>query len=98
QHLQPVAVGQPHVGEAQVVRARLERRHRLLQARGAVGIHAHPREREHEQLADVRLVVDDQYGLAVHQAPFTVMRKWPPPESSTYSMRAALPSHSSRAM
>src|SRR6185437_2602840 len=89
-----VAIGEPHVGEAEVIGTRLERGLRLLEGGSGIGIHAHARKREHEELANVRLVVHDQNGLAVHQVPFTVMRKWPPPESSTYSMRAPLPSQS----
>ena len=77
QHLQAVAIGQAHVGQAQVVGPGLQRFLRFLDRRGGVGIDAHARQREHQQLADVGLVVDDEHGLAVHQAPFTVMRNWP---------------------
>ena len=98
QHLEAVAIGQPHVGEAQVVRSRAERLLRLRDRGHGVGVHSHAREREHQQLPDVGFVVHDEHGLAVHYAPFKVTRKCPPAGLSMYSMRAPLPSQSSRAM
>ena len=92
QHREPVAVGKPHVGERQIVAALAQRALRLLHGRGGVGVHAHARQRKHEELADVGLVVDDEDGAASrHHAAFTVMRKCAPPEPSMYS-------RSSRAM
>ena len=55
-------------------------------------------EREHQQLADVGFVVDDEHGLAVHQIALQRDAEVPAAGLSTYSMRAPLPSQSSRAM
>ena len=60
--LQSVAVGQPHVGEAQVILTRLQpilgRGHRA----DGLDREPHADERKLQQLADVGLVVDDQHG------------------------------------
>ncbi len=58
----PVAVGQPHVGQTEVIPSGLQQ---LLGGRhgpGAFDRQAHADERQLEQLADVRLVVYDQHG------------------------------------
>jgi hypothetical protein len=97
-HHEAVAVGKAHVGEREVVLAQLQRLFGLLERRRGVGVDTHAREREHQELADVGFIIDDEHGFAVHHAPFRMMRKCPWPEPSTYSMRAPLPSQSSRAM
>ena len=62
---QALAVGQPHVGEAQVERLLVEEADRLGDRLRSRRVEPHPRERELEQLEEVGLVVDDEHlGLA----------------------------------
>ena len=62
---QALAVGQAHVGEAQVERLLVEQPDRLGDRFGAGRVEPHARQRELEQLEQVGLVVDDEHsGLA----------------------------------
>ena len=58
---QALAVGQAHVGEAQVERLLVEQPDRLADRFGARRVEPHPRQRELEQLEQVGLVVDDEH-------------------------------------
>ena len=57
---QAVAVGQPHVGEAQVERLGVEQPDRFADGFGARRVESHPRQRELEQLEQIGLVVDER--------------------------------------
>ena len=57
---QAIAVGQPHIGQAQVVAMLLHQLHRLKLARSAIGLEPHALQRKAQQLADVGFVIDDQ--------------------------------------
>ena len=57
---QALAVGQPHVGEAQVEGILVEQPHRLADGLRADRIQPHPRQRQLQQFEQVRFVVDDQ--------------------------------------
>jgi hypothetical protein len=59
-HREAVPVGEPHVGQAQVVVVAGEQRERLRRAARAVRFHAHARERHPQQLTYVGFVVNDQ--------------------------------------
>ncbi len=62
--LQPAAVGQAHIGQAEVVVFTGEALACLLEVACAAGVQLHPAEGDLQQLADVRFVVDDQRFLA----------------------------------
>src|SRR2546428_297234 len=103
--LEALAVGQAHVGEAQVVALVLEPLLGLGDGAGARHAQAHLDQRQLEQLADVGLVIDDQdlrparrhASLGALHAWRATMRKCAPALSSTYSSSARLAAHSSRA-
>ena len=57
----PFAVGQTHVGQAQIERLRVEQFDRLGDGLRARRIEPHARQRELEQLEQIRLVVDDEH-------------------------------------
>ena len=59
-----IAIGQAHVGEAQVVGVAGKQLPGLAQVGSGIDTQAHAAQRERQQLADVALVVDDQ-GTAV---------------------------------
>ena len=54
------AVAQAHVGQAQRVLVMAQQRARIVQGRRGVAFQTHPAQGEHQQFADVTLVVDDQ--------------------------------------
>ena len=90
--LQAVAVGEAHVGEAQVEALALEKAGRLGDRSGALDPEAHPDQGQLQQFADVGFVVDDEHrGLRccaafrpVHpRTPCQVIRKSPPAPRST---------------
>ena len=58
--LEPVAVGQPHVGQHEVVAFATEAFHGGREVPRGDDVDLHAAERDREQFADVRLVVDDQ--------------------------------------
>src|SRR5262249_30135372 len=103
-----LAVGQPHVGEAELKATVLQPLLRLGDGRHARHPEAHLEQRQLEQLADVGLVVDHQrlvvarllasldpgHGLAGLLA---TTRKCAPETSRTCSSTARLAAHSSRA-
>ena len=68
-----VAVGKVHVGQAQVEFVRREQFDRGAHVFGGLGLDVHPSERDFEQLADVRLVVNDQCAFA-HRCPQNATR------------------------
>src|SRR6185436_14814221 len=57
---QALAVGQAHVGEAEVVLVLVQEPDRFRNGLRARGVESHARERELEELEQVRLVVDDE--------------------------------------
>ena len=61
EHTEPVAVGQPHVGQAQVVAVRLEQRESFAGTRRAVRLEPHAAQSHAEQLSDVGLVVHHEH-------------------------------------
>ncbi|MCY1399741.1 hypothetical protein D9M71_148040 [compost metagenome] len=86
--LQPGAVGQAHVGQAQVEWLAREVFAGFLDVAGAAGIQLHAAKGDLQQLADIRFIVDDQGFLAAHAFGFfqlslrgwaKVMRKQLPP-------------------
>src|SRR5688500_14223359 len=106
--VQAFAVGEPHVGEAQVVALGLEPLLGLGDRAHARHAQPHLHQRELEQLADVGLVVDHQHlGAGGRRAPLRPaaharasrarMRKCAPAGPFTYSSSARLAAHSSRA-
>ena len=58
--LDAVAVGQPHVGQAQVVRVAGQQFARFGQVGGGADAQPHAAQGENKQFADVTLVIDDQ--------------------------------------
>jgi len=106
--LEAVAVGKPHVGEAQVVAFGFQLLLRLRDAAHALHVEPHAHERELEELANVGLVVDHEHlgggtlGAALgasHAARASRhrMRKCAPGPSFTYSRVARFAAQSSRA-
>ena len=108
---QALAVGEAHVGEAEIERILVEIADRLADRFGARRVEPHPRQRELEQLEEIGLVVDDEhFGLtsdsARHVFPlyagvtarFIVIRKWAPGPLGSNSSAAPLASASSRAI
>src|SRR5690606_34832248 len=108
--LEPVAVRQPHVREADVEGAGGQFAPGLRKVAGDDSVDVHARKREREQRAYVRLVIDDQRGRP-HPVPRSLstafqrpgsanaMRKMlPPPSRGWYTSEARLSSHSSREM
>jgi hypothetical protein len=106
--IEALAIGEPHVGEAQVEALLLQALLRLGD-RGRRG-HGEPHldQRELEQLADIGLVVDHQHlRAALRRASFGALhdpgalrattRKCAPAPAWTYSSSARLAAHSSRA-
>ena len=66
---QALAVGQAHVGEAEVERLLVEEPDRFADRFGARRVESHPRQRELEQLEQIGLVVDDEhFGLTADSA------------------------------
>ena len=61
-----VAIGQAHVGEAQVVAALGQCATRLGHGAHGFDLQVHPTQGDGQQLADVAFVIDDQDGLWVH--------------------------------
>ena len=61
---EPVTVGQPHVGQADIVMMLLQQPARLEFAIGNIGGQAHPVQREAQEFADIRFVVDDERACA----------------------------------
>src|SRR5205807_2326726 len=106
--LEPLAVREPHVSEAEVVAIALQPLLRLGDRAHALHAEPHLDQRQLEQLANVGLVVDDQdIGAARRGAPFGALHaaraslitilKCAPGMSLTYSSSAWLAAHSSRA-
>jgi len=58
--VETVTVGQPHVGEHEVEPFAAELLHGAGVVRGSAHLDLHPAERDTKQVADVRLVVDDE--------------------------------------
>jgi hypothetical protein len=76
-HTQAFAVGQPHVGEAQIERLLVEQTDRLADTLRARRVEPHSRQRELEQLEQVRLVVDDEhFGLSTGSAAHAFVAPW----------------------
>ena len=63
--LDAAAVGQAHVGQAQVVAVGRQQRPRLRQVGGRVHAQPHPPQGQDQQFADIALVVDDQGAAAL---------------------------------
>ena len=106
--VEALAVGQAHVGEAQV-EASLAAGARFASATEPARstAEAHPDERELEQLADVGLVVDDQHGCFARRATLRPLHARTPRPSDAEMRarhavdvleRAPFAAHSSRAM
>src|SRR2546421_1827886 len=106
--LEPLAVGEAHVGEAKGVTLALQPLLRLGDAADGTHIEPHAHEGQLEELADIGLVVHHQHlgGGALRRAvaaPHAArasrqrMRKCAPGPSSTYSSVARLAAQSSRA-
>ena len=72
--VQAIAVRQVHVRQAQVVLALLQVGTRVLQRVYRVRRQLHARERDPQQFAQVRLVVDDEYARATHDCAAQVGR------------------------
>ncbi|KJU76517.1 hypothetical protein N619_28195 [Ectopseudomonas oleovorans] len=84
--IQAGAIGQAHIGEAQVERLACQPLARFLDVAGAAGVQLHASEGDFQQLADIGFVVDDQGSLTVHaqlslRGWAKVMRKQLPPPS-----------------
>lgn len=100
--LQARAIGQAHVGQAQIECFPAQQRLGFAEVAGTEGIEFHPSQGDFQEFADIRFVVDDQDFLpwAHVQLCFRpcakVMRKQPPPWRGLKSRRAWLLSHSSR--
>jgi hypothetical protein len=106
--VEAVAVAEAHVGEAKLVMLVLQPLLRLGDRADGVDAQAHLRERELEELADMRLVVDHEHargalrdaslGAPAHLAACRQrMRKCAPAPSFTYSSEARFAAQSSRA-
>ncbi len=67
-----VAVGQAHVGEAQVEGVLVQHRLGFAHGAGAVGAQAHPGQGDLQQFPDIGLVVDDQRVCLAH-GPFELL-------------------------
>ena len=61
-HLQAIAIGHPHIGQAQVIAARRQLRQRLAHIAGPVHLQPHLAQRQFQQLQDIRLIVHQQHG------------------------------------
>ena len=105
--LEPIAIGQAHVGEAQAVAALGQQLARSLHRAGAVAGEPHAHQREFEQFADVVLVIDDEHidGLRAvaafdggHGRVWALSTRWAPGPGLASSRSASLASASSRAM
>ena len=84
--IQAGAIGQAHIGQAQVERLARQPLARFLDVAGATGVQLHASEGDFQQLADIGFVVDDQGSLTVHaqlslRGWAKVMRKQLPPPS-----------------
>lgn len=58
--VQPRAVGQAHVGQAQVERIALQQRLGFAEVASTEGVEFHPSQGDFQEFADIRLVVDDE--------------------------------------
>ena len=105
--LEPLAVGKPHVGEAEVEALVLQALLCLGDGADARHVEPHAHQGQLEELADVGLVIDDEHlgGSALGavgsshaaRASRQRMRKCAPGLSFTYSRVARLAAQSSRA-
>jgi hypothetical protein len=64
--IQSVAVRQPHVGQTQIEPLGLEQPLRGADRAGNARGEVHPLQRDGQELANIRLVIDDQYGRFRH--------------------------------
>ena len=58
--VQPRAVGQAHVGQAQVERIALQQRLGFAEVASAESVEFHPSQGDLQEFADIRFVVDDE--------------------------------------
>src|SRR5271156_835796 len=64
--IETIAVREPHVGQAQIERLSLEQSLRRSDRAGNARSEVHPLQGDRQELANIRLVVDDQYGRFRH--------------------------------